>query len=63
MHKEDFIAILEATLICADLDVVALSLVNDGLVEITFKGGGRRTANIECDSKSAIIKDVLKCCY
>ncbi len=62
MCKEDFIALLEATLVCADLDVTGLSLVDDGHVEITFRGGGKRQANIECDSKSAIIKDVLKCC-
>ncbi len=63
MCKEDFIALLETTLVCADLDVTGLSLVDDGHVEITFRGGGKRQANIECDSKSAIIKDVLKCCY
>lgn len=62
MNKKEFIMLLETVLVCADLDVVALSLVNDGLVEITFKGGGKRTANIEADSKSSIIKDVLKCC-
>ena len=63
MCKRDFVAVLETTIVCADLDVMALSLVDDDTVEITFKGGGRRLANITADSHSAIIKDVLKCCY
>ncbi len=62
MCKEDFIAILEVVLVCADLDVTKLTLINNGHVEITFEGGGKRTANIEADSKSAIIRDVLRCC-
>lgn len=62
MSKEDFIAVLETTVICADLDVTALRLVDADTVEITFIGGGRRLADITADSHSAIIKDVLKYC-
>lgn len=62
MCKLDFIAVLEAVLVCADLDVKGLSLVDENTVEVAFVGGGRRLADITADSHSAIIKDVLKCC-
>ena len=52
MDKSDFIAVFEATLLCADLD-------ND-TAQIEFKGGGKRKVNIECDSFGAIITDVMK---
>lgn len=60
MSKEDFITVLEATLVCADLDVIGLSLVDDNHVLITFKGNGTRKVNIEADSYGAIILDVMK---
>ena len=36
MSKKDFIAVFETTLLCANLDVTALSLVDDNHVLITF---------------------------
>ena len=60
MSKEDFIAILEATLLCANLDIIGLSLVDDSNVLITFKVNGTRKVNIEADSFGAIIVDVMK---
>lgn len=60
MSKEDFISVFELTLLCADLDVTGLSLVDDSNVLITFKGNGTRKVNIEADSFSAIIVDVMK---
>lgn len=60
MSKEDFISVFETTLICANLDIIGLSLVDDNTAQITFKGGGTRKVNIEADSYSAIIVDVMK---
>lgn len=60
MNKKDFIAMLEATLLCAELEVISLSLVDDNHVLITFKGNGTRLVNIEADSYGAIILDVMK---
>lgn len=60
MSKEDFIAVFEATLICAELDVIALTLLDEDTVQITFKGGGIRNVNITADSYGAIIVDVMK---
>lgn len=60
MGKEDFIAVFEATLLCSNLDIIRLSLVDDNHVRITFKGNGTRTVNIEGDSYGAIILDVMK---
>ena len=60
MSKEDFILAFETTLLCANLDIVALSLVDDNTAQITFKGGGTRRVNIEADSYSAIITDIMK---
>ena len=60
MSKEDFISVFELTLLCADLDVTGLSLVDDSNVLITFKGNGTRKVNIEADSFGAIIVDVMK---
>ena len=59
ISKKDFIAILEKTLQCADLDITSLSLIDDEHVEITFKGNGKRRVNIGADSKGAIILDVM----
>ena len=60
MSKKDFISVFELTLLCADLDVTGLSLVDDSNVLITFKGNGTRKVNIEADSFGAIIVDVMK---
>lgn len=60
MSKKDFISVFELTLLCADLDVTGLSLVDDSHVLITFKGNGTRKVNIEADSLGAIIVDVMK---
>lgn len=60
MSKEDFIAVLEATLLCANLDVIGLSLIDDNHVLIRFKGNGTKKVNIEADSFGAIILDVMK---
>lgn len=60
MSKEDFISVFEATLICANLDVVRLSLTDNNTALVTFKGGGTRRVNIEADSYGAIIVDVMK---
>lgn len=60
MEKREFIAVLETTLICAELDVTGLSLIDDNTVQIKFKGGGTRRVNIEADSYGAIIVDVMK---
>jgi len=60
MSKKDFIAVLETTLLCAELEVIGLSLIDDSHVLITFKGNGTRLVNIEADSYGAIIVDVMK---
>ncbi len=60
MGKEDFISIFELTLVSANLDVDALSLLDDNTAQITFKGGGKRKVDIEADSYGAIIIDVMK---
>lgn len=60
MSKEDFISIFEATLLCADLDITGLSLLDNNTAQIEFRGGGKRTVNIEADSFGAIIIDVMK---
>ena len=60
MSKQEFIAVLENTLLCANLDIVGLSLIDDDHVLITFKGNGTRKVNITADSFGAIIVDVMK---
>lgn len=62
MCKKEFIAIFETTLVNADLDVTALELLDNGTVQVTFKGNGKREINIEADSYGAIIIDVMKHC-
>lgn len=63
MDRKEFIVTLETTLTNAKLDVIALELLDNDTVEITFKGGGRRKVNIEADSYGAIILDVVKHCF
>lgn len=60
MSKPEFISIFEMTLVSANLDITALSLVDDSHAVITFKGGGTSKVNIEADSFGAIILDVMK---
>lgn len=60
MEKKEFIKVFENTLLCAELDITGLSLIDDNTVQITFKGGGKRRVNIEADSYGAIIVDVMK---
>lgn len=60
MSKKDFISVFELTLLCADLDVTGLSLVDDSHILITFKGNGTRKVNIEADSFGSIVIDVMK---
>ena len=60
MSKSDFITIFELSLISANLDIIALSLIDDNTAQITFKGGGTRRVNIEADSYGAIITDIMK---
>ena len=50
----------EATLLCANLGITGLSLIDDNTVQIAFKGNGTRNVNIEADSFGAIIVDVMK---
>ena len=63
MSKSDFVSIFELTLVSANLDIIGLSLIDDSTAQITFKGGGTRKVNIEADSHSAIILDVMKHVY
>lgn len=63
MSKEDFVSIFELTLVSANLDIISLTLIDDNTVQITFKGGGTRRVNIEADSHSTIILDVMKHVY
>lgn len=63
MNKEDFIVLLECTLINANLDVKKLALLDDNTVQITFKGDGTRNVNIEADSYGAIILDIVNRCF
>ena len=63
MSKEDFVSIFELTLVSANLDIISLTLIDDKTIQITFKGGGTRRVNIEADSHSAIILDVMKHVY
>lgn len=62
MCKKEFIAIFETTLVNADLDVTALELLDNGTVQVTFKGNGKKKVNIEAGSYGAIIIDVMKHC-
>ena len=60
MNKEDFIAVFETTLLCANLEVIGLSLIDNDHVLIKFKGNGTKKVNITADSYGAIILDVMK---
>lgn len=60
MNKVDFIAVFEATLLCANLEVAALTLVDNDTVRITFRNGYTKDVCIECDSYAAIVLDVTR---
>ncbi len=60
MNKEDFISILEVTLISANLEVAALTLLDNDTVMITFRNGYTKKVCIECDSYAAVILDVTR---
>lgn len=60
MSKQDFISILEVTLISANLEVAALTLLDSDTVMITFRNGYKKKVCIECDSYGAIILDVTR---
>ncbi len=63
MSKKEFIATFETTLINANLEIIALELLDNDTVQITFKGNGKRKVNIASDSYGAIIVDVMKFCF
>ena len=63
MSKKEFIDTLETTLVNANLDVIALALLDDNTIQVIFKGGGSRKVNIEADSYGAVILDVMKHCF
>lgn len=60
MSKEDFISILEVILISANLEVAALTLLDNDAVMITFRNGYTKKVCIECDSYAAIVLDVTR---
>lgn len=60
MCKEEFIAVFETVLLCANLDIISLSLIDNDHVIISFKGGGKKKVNIAADSYGAIICDIMK---
>ena len=62
MNKSEFIKAFEYVLRNANVDVETLNLIDDEHVQITYKGGGKRTVNIACDSYKSIMIDVLKYC-
>ena len=63
MNKKEFLSVLEATLIHANLGVIGCSLIDENTVQITFQGNGTRRVNIEADSFGAIILDIMKYVY
>lgn len=60
INKAAFVSMLELVLRHACNDVVAVELVNQDTVAVEFTSGFRRLVNIECDSRLAIIKDVVR---
>lgn len=60
MNKEDFISIFELTLVSANLEVAALTLLDNDTVRITFRNGYTKDVCIECDSYAAIALDVTR---
>lgn len=62
MNKKQFIAQLETLLKIADESINSLELSNDEIVTVTYSKGGTKKINIACDSKLAIIEDVVRRC-
>lgn len=60
INKAAFVSMLELVLRHACDYVVAVELVNQDTVAVEFASGFRRLVNIECDSRLAIIKDVVR---
>jgi len=60
ISKDSFVRILGVIIHDADSDVLTTELENDETVLITFKGGHTKQVNIACDSRLAIIKDVIR---
>lgn len=60
VDKAVFVGLLEMVLRQADVAVDHVRLTDTDVVTIWFKSGWKRNVNIECDSRIAIIKDVLR---
>lgn len=58
-----FIKLFETTLVAAKCSVKSLELLErEEIVVLTFDNGYEKRVNIACNSKLAIISDVLKAC-
>ena len=60
VDKAVYVALLEIVLRHADVAIDHVRLTDTDVVTIWFKSGWKRNINIECDSRIAIIKDVLR---
>ncbi len=60
IDKAAFVSMLELVLRHACDDVMTVELVNQDTVAVEFASGFRQLINIECDSRLAIIKDVVR---
>lgn len=60
VDKAVYVGMLEMVLKQADVSVDHVRLTDTDTVTIWFKSGWTRNVNIECDSRIAIIKDVLR---
>ena len=67
LAKKDFVeGILTDCLHAADRGIVFLTyekILNDEIVTIHFEGGGTKTVFVTCDSRLAIVEDVMKHVY
>ena len=62
MEKKEFIRVIGMMLSSAGEDIAGCHLndEDDGEVIIVYENGYVKKANIECDSRLAIIKDIIK---
>lgn len=60
VSKAAFIRALGLVLQCADADIEKTVLYDEETVEITYSSGSTKQVNIACDSRRAIIIDVVK---
>ena len=60
VDKAVFVGLLEIVLRQADVAVDHVRLTDTDVVTIWFKSGWKRNVNIEGDSRTSIIKDVLR---